>query len=132
MVIPALGFPAQDAAGPSFVLSAHPGAGDRMKLLSVLRVAVAALALSCQAPAVFAAPTCQDKDGLTIRCGTQGAMPVGWRLPFEERKFESDEATTGAVLHVIAIVGLLFALIALIPEFDGRRGGDWGKQEGDG
>jgi hypothetical protein len=103
-----------------------------MKLVSILRVAVIASAMSLQAAAVFAAPTCQDRGGLTIRCGTQGAMPVGWRLPFEERKFESPAPTTGEVLHVIVTVGLLFALIALMPEFDGRRGSDWGKQEGDG
>ena len=71
-----------------------------MKLVSVLRVAVVASAVSLQAVPVFAAPTGQDRDGLTIRCGTQGAMPVGWSLPFEERKFESPEPTTGEVLHV--------------------------------
>jgi hypothetical protein len=59
-------------------------------------------------------------------------MPVGWSLPFEERKFESHSPTTAQLLHLIATLGLLFALIALLPEFDGRRGSDWGRQEDDG
>ena len=79
----------------------------------------------------LAAPTCQDRHGLTIRCGTEGTMPVGWSLPFEERKFESHSPTTGQLLHLIATLGLLFALIALLPEFDGRRSRDWGRQEDD-
>jgi len=29
------------------------------------------------------------------------------------------------------VLGGFFALIALMPEFDGRAGSDWDKQEGD-
>ena len=81
--------------------------------------------------AAQAAPTCQDRDGLTIRCGTPGAMPVGWSLPFEERKFRPPAPSVGQLLKLFATLGLLFALIALLPQFDGSRGGDWDKQEGD-
>ena len=102
-----------------------------MRLSSIPRSAFVAAVLLLTAPAAFAAPTCQDRHGLTIRCGTEGAMPVGWSLPFEERKFESHSPTTGQLLHLIATLGLLFALIALLPEFDGRRSRDWGRQEDD-
>ena len=63
---------------------------------------------------------------------TPGAMPVGWRLPFEERPFKPAAPTVSQLLALIATRGLLFALIALLPEFDGSRGGAWDKQEGDG
>jgi hypothetical protein len=102
-----------------------------MKFTSVPCSALLAAVLLLAAPAVLAAPTCQDRHGLTIRCGTEGAMPVGWSLPFEERTFESHSPTTGQLLHLLATLGLLFALIALLPEFDGRRGSDWGRQEDD-
>ena len=94
--------------------------------------ALLATVLLLTAPAALAAPTCQDRDGLTIRCGAQGAMPVGWSLPFEERKFESHGPTAGQLLHLIATLGLLFALIALLPDFDGTSSRDWDQQEGDG
>lgn len=103
-----------------------------MRLSSILRSVVVAAGLLLTVSPAFAAPTCQDRHGLTIRCGTQGAMPVGWSLPFEERTFESHSPTAGQVLHLIATLGLLFALIALLPEFDGRRSSDWGRQEDDG
>ena len=103
-----------------------------MRLSSRPCLALLAAVLLLTAPAALAAPTCQDRDGLTIRCGTQGAMPVGWSLPFEERKFESHSPTAGQLLHLIATLGLLFALIALLPEFDGTSGRDWDRQEGDG
>ena len=48
-------------------------------------LALIAVAILFSAPAAMAAPTCQDVNGGTIRCGTPGAMPVGWTLPFEQR-----------------------------------------------
>lgn len=83
------------------------------------------------AHAALAAPTCQDRHGLTIRCGTSGAMPVGWSLPYEERKFRPPVPSVGEFLKLFATLGLLFALIALLPQFDGRSSSDWDKQEGD-
>ena len=91
-----------------------------------------ALALLLSASAALAAPTCQDRDGLTIRCGTEGAMPVGWTLPFHERKIRPPAPSASELLTLIATLGLLFALIALLPDFDGRSGADWDAQEGDG
>lgn len=94
-------------------------------------LAFLAAAMLLTAPAALAAPTCQDRDGLTIRCGTQGAMPVGWTLPFEERKVTLPAPSIAQVVKLIGALGLLFALIALLPEFDGTRSGDWDEQEGD-
>jgi hypothetical protein len=93
--------------------------------------AILATVMLLTAPAIHAAPTCQDRDGLTIRCGTPGAMPVGWSLPFEERKLRPPIPSASQMLTLIATLGLLFALIALLPQFDGSRSSDWDKQEGD-
>src|SRR5262249_31538461 len=47
---------------------------------------LAALAAAMfSAPQALAAPTCQTARGETIRCGTEGAMPVGWTLSAGER-----------------------------------------------
>jgi hypothetical protein len=96
-------------------------------------VAVAAALLTT--PAALAAPTCQDKDGETIRCGTQGAMPVGWTLSPQQRlerqipkpKYPS----TIELLELIGVMGVFFTLLALMPEFDGQHTSDWGEQEDD-
>jgi hypothetical protein len=74
-----------------------------------------------------AAPTCQDSNGGTIKCGAPGAMPVGWTPP-PERLWDrplSQPPGTDAVVTALCILGLLFALIALLPEFDGSHGSDW-------
>ena len=82
--------------------------------------------------ATLAAPTCQTRDGETIRCGVPGAMPVGWTLPYEER-LEKERLhppkypSTRELLEIFCVMGLFFALLALMPDFEG----DWDKQEGD-
>ncbi len=97
--------------------------------------ALAAAVLLSTAPAALAAPTCQDRTGDAVRCGTPGAMPVGWVLPAAqrwEREFHAPaEPTPTEQWSLIAIVGGLFALIALMPKFDGWGAGDWDRQEGD-
>jgi hypothetical protein len=102
-----------------------------LSLIRTVPPAFLAAALLLAAPAALAAPTCQDRDGATIRCGTENAMPVGWTLPYEERKNRPPIPNPGDLLVLIGTLGLLFALIALLPEFDGRRGDDWDAQEGD-
>jgi hypothetical protein len=95
--------------------------------------AIVVLVLLITAPA-FAAPTCQDRNGATIKCGTDGAMPVGWTLPAElmNRPIPGIADPEPRLLaETLAVIALLFALIALLPEFDGRNGRDWGRQEGD-
>jgi len=88
-------------------------------------------AMLLAAPAALAAPTCQDKNGDTTRCGTPGAMPVGWTLPAEQRVTKPTESSVSKLLELICIMGVFFALLALMPEFEGRGGADWDEQEGD-
>jgi hypothetical protein len=81
-------------------------------------------------PPAAAAPTCQDLQGMTIRCGVPGAMPVGWTLPDSERP-TPPVADLSNLWRAIALVALLLALFAAMPEFDGRTSADWGEQEDD-
>ena len=99
------------------------------------RIPIFAAAMLLTASTALAAPTCQDKNGETIRCGTAGAMPVGWTLSPQQRlerqipkpKYPS----TNELLELIGVMGVYFTLLALMPEFDGQRTRDWGEQEGD-
>lgn len=84
---------------------------------------------------VWAAPTCQDRSGMTIRCGVDGAMPVGWTLPAgvgtardTGRGAASD---TSQMWKAAVLVALLLALFAAMPEFDGTADKDWERQERD-
>jgi hypothetical protein len=95
--------------------------------------AVAASLLT--ASAAFAAPTCQDRNGETIRCGTPGAMPVGWTLSpqqrLERQGSKPEYPSTSDLLELIGVMGVFFTLLALMPEFDGQLTSDWGEQEAD-
>jgi hypothetical protein len=94
-----------------------------------LLAAVTAIVL-LTAPAAIAAPTCQDRNGDTIRCGTDGAMPVGWTLPAPQRL---QVLAARPPVDPVNLVGLglflvgFFALLALLPDFDGQ----WDPQERD-
>ena len=83
----------------------------------------------------LAAPTCQDGNGDTIKCGTPGAMPVGWTLSPRQRLERQPSIplapSTNEMVELICVIGMLLALIALMPEFDGWGAGDWDEQEGD-
>jgi hypothetical protein len=56
-------------------------------------------------------------------------MPVGWTVldhpSAATPAADSDLDDPAAVLKAICIVGMLLALIALMPEFDGRKDEDW-------
>jgi len=94
-------------------------------------VAAAALLVG---PGALAAPTCDDRNGDTIKCGTPGAMPVGWTpspAGLLDRPVESAGLGFAETAALIYILVALFALIALMPEFDGWGDGDWDEQEGD-
>jgi hypothetical protein len=84
------------------------------------------------APAALAGPTCQDRNGDTIRCGTPGAMPVGWALPLQERlnRPPPEPVAPGTMLGLLFAIGGFFTLIALMPDFQSERGG-WDRSEGD-
>jgi hypothetical protein len=96
-----------------------------------LFLAPAALALLLGAPEGHAGPTCQDRKGETIRCGTPGAMPVGWTAPAGQATASTGPTPT-QVVGLVGAIGGLFALLALLPNFDGSRPGAWDRQEGDG
>jgi len=81
-------------------------------------------------PAARAAPTCQTQTGQTARCGAPGAMPLGWTAPPDDAPaFATLDASQGFGLGFLACI---FALLALMPSFDGRRSSDWDRQEDDG
>ena len=98
-------------------------------------VFLASLLLLLGVSAAPAAPTCQDRDGDTVRCGTSGAMPLGWKLPPEEfharQIAKSPPPTTDLAVGAFAGIVLLLALIGLLPEFDGTKAADWDRQEDD-
>ena len=100
-----------------------------------MRFPIPALALAaalCAAPAALAAPTCQTRAGDTVRCGTPGAMPVGWTLPpgqMADRDAARPQTSVSEILAPLGVVCWLFAVIALMPRFDGWGAGEWGRQE---
>ncbi len=98
-----------------------------------LIILVSALLLG--APAALAAPTCDDFNGDTIRCGTPGAMPVGWRPPMEKvldrEALRPPDLNPDEFAALICLLSAVFAMLALMPEFDGWTPGDWDEQEGD-
>ena len=84
---------------------------------------LAALLFASSAPA---APTCRDRAGETVRCGTAGAMPVGW-TPAGGERLGGEGLSPEVLAALIYVVGGIFAIIALMPRFDGR----WDRQESD-
>jgi hypothetical protein len=80
--------------------------------------------LTAAAPAL-AAPTCWNAAGETVRCGTDGALPVGSTLSEAQeagRQARSAELPLAGWLGLVCAVGGLFALIALMPDFEGWDG----------
>ena len=97
-------------------------------------IAAAAAAVLLAAPAALAAPTCDNRNGDTVKCGTPGAMPVGWApspADLLDHPATPPELSPAEAVALIYILGAFLALIALMPEFDGWREGDWDEQEGD-
>ena len=86
------------------------------------------LAIALLSRPATTAPICQDRSGETVRCGTPAAMPVGWTLPAAEAwqyRLRHPAMPTNQLLKAVAVIVLFFALIALMPKFDGRRDEDW-------
>jgi hypothetical protein len=91
-----------------------------MRAGSAMAVAGVGLALWATGPAT-AAPTCLDHNGATIRCGAPGAMPVGWQPdgPTAAAPEETSAPGWAELAGLAAVLGGLFTLLALMPEFDG-------------
>ena len=102
----------------------------RTALLSLIAASIVGMA----SPA-SAAPTCEDQNGRSIRCGSSGAMPVGWTARLEPRlnRHASGpvEPTAIDLGGVAALIALLIVLIALMPDFDGWNPEDGDRQDGD-
>ena len=96
-------------------------------------LSVGLIVVSLAAGPGVAAPTCENLRGETVRCGTAGAMPVGWALSAQEREKLRPEPTNepGAMklLQTLCALGVFFSLLALMPDFDGSHAGDWDRQE---
>jgi hypothetical protein len=96
---------------------------------------VSIVALVLGAGRAFAAPTCQDFEGHIARCGSAHAMPVGWTPTpaqlFDRPPVANNSPTVAEAAAMVYVVGAVFAIIALMPPFDGRKGEDWDEQEGD-
>jgi hypothetical protein len=94
-----------------------------------------ALALGFWAPSALAAPICQNRLGDSVRCDAPSAMPVGWKVSpetFTARVLSrAPRPTAQEVEALVVILAALFAIIALLPRFDGSGGEDWDRQEGD-
>jgi len=87
-------------------------------------VAAAILALALGAPPAEAAPTCVTRAGDPVRCGTANAMPVGWRLPPQERveRLRTLPGPSAAdIVKLVCALGLFFSLMALLPDFESWR-----------
>jgi hypothetical protein len=96
-----------------------------------MRAFALALALLFSTPAL-PAPICFTRAGDPVHCEVKGAMPVGWHLPPDEaarREMDQPHPRFSDLLKVAAGLALFFALIALLPEFDGARDQDWDEQE---
>lgn len=93
--------------------------------------ALAALMLLLSAPAALAAPTCRNAQGEMARCGSAGAMPPGWAPPtgveVGRRTGEADASDARGLIGLTVFLAGFFALIALMPDFEGR----WDRQAGD-
>jgi hypothetical protein len=101
----------------------------------VLAFVAALLASSGAAASANAAPTCNDVNGRTIKCGAPGAMPVGWKPAPEVEAarvaMDAPGPSTTQMLGLVLFVGGLMALIGLLPDFEGRDGSGWDPHEGD-
>ncbi|MDB5446463.1 MAG: hypothetical protein JWQ97_1780 [Phenylobacterium sp.] len=79
------------------------------------------------AGAAMAAPTCWDGTGHTVRCEAPGALPVGTTLSPEQELAREPGVPLPppeALFSLVCIVGGLFVLIGLMPDFDGWNPGE--------
>ncbi len=104
------------------------------QMLHGMPILVATIALLAAGPAA-PAPMCENTAGLPVQCGHPGAMPLGWTVSPQQReiylKTLPPDPSPTVLFSLAVLIAALFALIALMPDFDGRTDTDWGRQEGD-
>lgn len=96
-----------------------------------MRALLLVLGLLLSTPAL-PAPICITRAGDAVHCDAKNAMPLGWQLPPDQaarRELNQPQPSASDILKAVAILVLFFALIALMPEFDGARDKDWDSQE---
>ena len=109
----------------------------KVQLLSIPRwlPLLAAAAILVSAAPSRAAPMCENAAGVPVQCGHPGAMPLGWTVSPQQReiylKTLPPDPSPTILFSLACLIGAFFALIALMPDFDGRTDSDWGRQEGD-
>jgi hypothetical protein len=94
------------------------------------RLAVAVGSARLTAAGAHAAPTSLDPAGQTVRCEAANALPVGASPPDDAQSARNTEIPLPApatLFGLICVLGGLFVLIGLMPDFDG-----WGPGEHDG
>lgn len=86
------------------------------------------IALTALAPA-----KCDDVSGRAAMCGAPGAMPVGWK-PSPEALVAQEagaDLSSTQMFGLVIFLGSLFALFAVLPDFEDGDGGGWDRQEDD-
>ena len=101
------------------------------RLAAVWALAAALVSATTAATAATAAPTCLDPAGETVRCDAPNALPVGVS-PAPDPASRQETATVPlpapeTLFALVCILGGLFVLIGLMPDFDG-----WGPGEHEG
>ncbi len=100
----------------------HTPLPDAEPVPRLVLVILGAALLGGASPAA-AGPICEDRAGEAVRCEDPRAMPLGWTLPLDERLRHPDpgrpEPTAVQLGGVFTLILLFFALIALMPDFDG-------------
>jgi hypothetical protein len=89
----------------------------------------------CLATTAAAGPTCENPGGDAVRCGSPGAMPLGWTVSAEQRRIHlarlPPDPTPLQLLGLAGLIASLFALIALMPDFEGWEATDRQPEDGD-
>ena len=105
-------------------MKANLRSSTRARMRPAARAAILAITLMLSAAPALAAPTCWDREGRVVRCGTPGAGPVGAALtPAQDaarRATPTHTLSAREAFSLAAVVGGLFGLIVLMPRFNGR------------
>jgi hypothetical protein len=91
--------------------------------------ALVLVACICGAAPALGAPICQNRLGDFVHCEAKEAMPLGWHVPddvYTARVLSrTPPARSSDLVAAGMVLACLFALIALLPKFDGAKDEDW-------